>query len=627
MENEFPQKRSGHKHMESNVKKSVTELESVVIRFAGDSGDGMQLTGTQFTNSSAIAGNDISTFPDFPAEIRAPQGTLPGVSGFQLCFGSNQILTPGDTPDVLVAMNPAAFKVNISELKNGGIVIANTNTFTPQNLKKAGYTSDPLEDKAFSQKFKIIKIKITDLTLEVLKDNPLKTSEKTLSKNFFALGVTYWLYNRDMDYTLGWIKRKFAKKTDVIDANSRALKAGYYFAETSELMPTHFHVSPVTTMEPGVYRKISGNEALSFGIITFAKTSNIEVVYASYPITPATDILAYLSSNKHFGIKTLQAEDEIAAIGMALGASFAGNLGITATSGPGMCLKAEMMGLAVITELPLIVINVQRGGPSTGLPTKTEQADLLQVLFGRNGESPVPILAARSPSDCFETFIDCASIAFKYNTPVVMLSDGYIANGTEPWKIPAIDDLPSSHITYADKNVEYVPYQRDPHTLARRLAIPGTPGQEHRIGGLEKNETGGVSYDPENHEKMVCLRAGKVAGIARDFKPTEINGSDHGKILVIGWGGTYGAITTAVNRLQKQGHAVSSLHLRYLNPLPLDLHQIIKNFEKVLIPEINLGQLTMLIRAKYLIDAECFSKVQGRPFAIQEIETKIRTYL
>ncbi|MCH9021250.1 MAG: 2-oxoacid:acceptor oxidoreductase subunit alpha [Planctomycetes bacterium] len=603
----------------SNTK---SELPSAVVRFAGDSGDGMQVIGDRFSDSSAIAGHDISTFPDYPAEIRAPVGTLPGVSAFQIHFGAEHVMTPGDQPNALVAMNPAALKINLSDLAPKGLLLINTSQFTEANLKKAGYAENPLDDPQLEHNYQLVKIDLAQLTEDALKDSPLKRGDKNRSKNFFALGFIYWVYDRSLESTLDWIVKKWPDKPLVAEANGIALKAGFYFGETTELIVHNFSIAKAHT-QPGLYRKITGNEALAIGFVAATQCAQTDLLYGSYPITPASDILKYLASYKHYNVKTIQAEDEMAAVGSAIGASFAGALGITGTSGPGLCLKAEAIGFAVITELPLVVVNAQRGGPSTGLPTKTEQADLLQSLFGRNSESPVVILAASSPSDCFEVAFEACKIALTYNTPVILLSDAYIAMGSEPWKIPNARDLPEIHVDHVRSGEDFVVYRRDPKTLARKLAIPGTPGLEHQIGGLEKNEQGSVSYDPDNHQKMVNLRAEKVARIADTFEPTEINGEDSGKILVLGWGGTKGAITSAVNSLKDQNLPVSSCHLRFLNPLPNDLGDILKRFDKILIPELNLGQLSMLIRAKYLIDTVSYCRVRGRPMLIGELCDKI----
>lgn len=602
------------------------DLRSAVIRFAGDSGDGMQVVGDRFSDSSAIQGHDISTFPDFPAEIRAPIGTLPGVSAFQIHFGGNEVMTPGDEPDALVAMNPAALKVNLPDLVEKGLLIVNTNQFSDANLKKAGYESNPLDDDELEKTYQVIKIDITRMTEETLKDSEMKRGDKARCKNFFALGFAYWVYDRDIQTTLDWINSKWANKPHIAEANSAVVKAGYYFGETSELIPNRFHVVKATPKK-GLYRKITGNEALALGFVAGTQCAQIDLVYGSYPITPASEILKFLSSYKNYNVKTIQAEDEMAAIGVAIGASFAGTLGITGTSGPGICLKSEALGFAVITELPLIIVNVQRGGPSTGLPTKTEQADLLQAMYCRNGESPLVVLAASSPGDCFDVALEATRIALIYNVPVIILTDGYIASGSEPWRIPSVKDLPEIDIRHVLIGEKFGVYQRNQNTLARRLAIPGTPGLEHQIGGLEKNEAGMVSYDPENHEKMVLLRAEKVARVADTLEPTKINGYESGKVLVLGWGGTCGAITGAVNRLHDEGYPVSSVHLRHLNPLPNDLGDILRRFDKVLIPELNLGQLSVIIRNKYLIDAISYSQVRGRPFRIRDLVEKIKTYL
>ncbi len=604
----------------------IEEVDTIVIRFAGDSGDGMQTVGERFTDSSALAGNDIATYPDFPAEIRAPQGTLPGVSGFQVHFGSTEILTSGDAPDALVAMNPAALKVNLKDLIDGGLLIMNKAAFTPDNLKKAGYESNPIEDVALGEKYNVVAVDITQLTVTALADTELRPPEKAKCKNFFALGFVYWVYDRNLNFTLDWIASKWASKPHIVDANTLAVKAGYHFGETTEIQLPRYRVTRAV-VEPGLYRKISGNEAVTLGLIASSQLSNRELFLGSYPITPASSILEGLAKYKNFRVKTVQAEDEIAAIGMALGAAFAGSLAVTTTSGPGLCLKGEFMGLAMITELPLIIINVQRGGPSTGLPTKTEQTDLLQAMYGRNGESPMPVIAASSPADCFNTTIEAARIALKYRTPVILLSEAYIAMGSEPWLIPDTKELPDISVDSIDSEEPYIPYKRDPSTLARQLALPGRPGMEHRLGGLEKDENGSVCYDGDNHQKMCELRAAKVAGIAKDFPPIEVNGPRDGKILVIGWGGSYGAITAAVNNLRREGLPVASIHLRHVNPLPLDLADIMKRYDHVLLPELNLGQLAMVIRSRYLVDVESLSKVMGQPFKVSEIEERIKTML
>lgn len=604
--------------------KARIELGAVVIRFSGDSGDGMQTVGEKFTDNSALLGNDISTYPDFPAEIRAPQGTLPGVSGFQLHFGSVEILTPGDQPDVLVAMNPAALKVNLTDLKEKGLLIINTGGFTKENIKKAGYQDNPLDDPQLETKYLLVKVDVTELTKEALKESDLKHADKIKCKNFWALGFTFWLYNRSLESTCEWIKNKWAHNPKVVDANTKALKAGFYFGEISEVVPNTYVVNRAP-VKPGRYRKISGNEAAVLGIIAASERGNIEVVYGSYPITPASSILEGLAKHKNFNIKTVQAEDEIAAIGVAIGASFTGRLGITGTSGPGVCLKSEAMGLAVMTELPLVIINVQRGGPSTGLPTKTEQADLLQAMFGRNGESPMPILAANSPSDCFDTVFEAARIAVEYTTPVMVLSDNYIANGSEPWLIPNALDLPTFKLEIAEPDKEYKAFKRNPDTLARQIAPPGIPGLEHRIGGLEKSENGMVSYDSDNHSEMIRLRAKKVDGVAKSYPKTEVFGSQQGNVLVIGWGGSFGAIRSAVKILLAQKYCVGQVHLRHINPFPNDLAEILEKYEKIFVPELNLGQIDLLLRAKYLRQTISYQKVNAKPFSVQDLIDQIKS--
>jgi 2-oxoglutarate ferredoxin oxidoreductase subunit alpha len=615
------------KRLEEKIKQlPLEELEAVTIRFAGDSGDGMQVTGGQFTATSAIIGNDISTLPDFPAEIRAPAGSLPGVSGYQLNFSSRDIRTPGDEPNVLVAMNPAALKVNIKDLEPGGILVVNTDEFNESNLKKAGFTSNPLDDSSLSS-YRIFRIPITSLTLKALENSRIPFKQQERCKNFYALGLMYWLYDRPMDMTLKWIEEKFGAKPEVAEANTMALRAGYNYADTMELFTTHYHVGKAQ-IKPGKYRNITGNEATAIGFITASQLAGRPLFYGSYPITPASDVLHELSKHKNFGVRTFQAEDEIAAIGAAIGAAFAGHIGLTGTSGPGVALKSEAIGLAVMTELPLVIIDVQRGGPSTGLPTKTEQADLLQAMFGRNSESPVGIVAPATPADCFNMAIEAVRLATKYMAPVFFLSDGYLGNGSEPWEIPAIDSLPEMKINFRTEPEGFFPYLRDEKTLARPWAIPGTPGLEHRIGGLEKqNITGNVNYEPDNHEFMVRLRAEKIQRMQQDIPPLKVFGRPEGKVLVLGWGSTYGSITTAVEQLQERGHAVSSAHLRYLNPFPSNLGDVLKRFETVIVPELNLGQLCLLIRAKFLIDAVSFSKVKGKPFKVSELVNKIREYL
>lgn len=608
------------------------ELEEVTIRFVGDSGDGMQLAGTQFTNVSAVIGNDISTLPDFPAEIRAPAGTLAGVSGFQVHFSSRDIHTPGDTLNTLVAMNPAALKTNIKDLEKGGILIVNSDAFGPSDLHKAGYKNNPLEDGSLEE-YRLFKVPINKLNREAVAGCKLSPREADRCKNFFALGLVYWLYERPLEPTLRWIKDKFGKNPAILEANTRSLKAGYNYGETTEVMPVHYRV-PKAHIAPGRYRKITGNEAIAIGLVTATQLANISLVYASYPITPASDILHYLAEMKRYGVQTIQAEDEIAAIGCAIGASFGGALGVTATSGPGVCLKSEAIGLAVMTEMPVVIVDVQRGGPSTGLPTKTEQADLLQAMFGRNGECPVAVLAPRSPADCFDLVFEAVRLAIEYMTPVFLLSDGYLANGSEPWLIPDVNKLPRiqvNHPTVPNSNgtgpAVFLPYKRDAR-LVRQWAIPGTPGLEHRIGGLEKEDvTGNVCYDPLNHEHMVKTRAQKIANIADTIPPLEVKGPAEGDLLVIGWGGTYGSITTAVERAQRKGYKVAQAHLRYLNPMPKNTGEVIKRYKKVLVPELNHGQLLLLIRGYFAIDAIGLNKIQGRPFLVSEIEHKIEELL
>ena len=606
---------------------SFEEIESAVVRFAGDSGDGMQTVGERFTDSSAFAGNDIATLPDFPAEIRAPAGTLAGVSGFQLQFGSRKILTPGDEPDALVAMNPAALKANIDDLPEGGMLVVNIDSFKKMNLSKAGYETSPLEDEEFRKKYHLVELDLTSLTKEALKDSPLKPSDKARCKNFFALGFMYYVYGRPLDPTLKFFSDKWGKRLpELAEANSIALKAGFNLGDTMETARNRYQVSKAP-VQSGVYRKISGNEALVYGLVAGAQQADRELLYAGYPITPASPILEGLSALKKFGVKTLQAEDEIAAMGMAIGASFAGDLSVVATSGPGMCLKSEFIGLASITELPVVIVDVQRGGPSTGLPTKTEQSDLLQSLYARHGDCPLPVLAAHSPSDCFDCAIEACRIALTYMTPVILLSDLYVANGAEPWKIPNVSDLPKIETKFADPKEELIVYKRDPETLARTQAIPGQAGLEHRIGGLEKSEDGGVSYDPENHEKMTQLRADKVNGIANSYDPIEVQGEKEGELLVIGWGGTYGAISSATKVLQDEGFSVSSIHLRHLNPLPNDLDSLLSSFKKVIVPELNLGQLSTILKAKYVREIISYNKVQGKPFKVTELREEFVKYL
>ncbi len=614
------------------------ELESVTIRFAGDSGDGMQLTGDQFTDTSALMGNDIATLPDFPAEIRAPQGTLPGVSSFQIQFSHTEIFTPGDAPDVLVVMNPAALRVNLRDLVKGGLVVVNSDSFHEDNLKKAGWKSNPLEDNTLRD-YAVLKVPFSSLTKNALEGSKLKLSEVDRCKNFFALGLTFWMYGRSLDHTIRWIGEKFAKKPEFVEANVMALKAGYNYGDITETLPSRYIIKKAEIL-PGTYRKISGNEATALGIIAVTHLTGKDVLYGTYPITPASDILHELSKRKNFRVKTFQAEDEIAACGAALGASFGGQIGITATSGPGVCLKSEMINLAVMAELPLVILDIQRGGPSTGLPTKTEQADLLQAMFGRNGDSPVAIVAASTPSDSFHFVIEAVRIAVEYMTPVFFLSDGYIANSSEPWRLPKIADLKPIHISHPKTSEgPFLPFVRDEQTLARPWAIPGTPGLEHRIGGIEKaDKTGGVSYDPDNHHRMTELRREKIRRIADSLPPVEVLGEKNGKILVLGWGGTYGAIHAAVTQLQKEGKKVSACHLNYLNPFQKNLGEVLKSFETILIPEINMGNLLFLIRAEFSavggsasggegVHAVGYNRVTGQPFKIKEIRQKIESLL
>ncbi|RMZ49461.1 2-oxoacid:acceptor oxidoreductase subunit alpha [Candidatus Marinimicrobia bacterium PRS2] len=606
----------------STVKKKISEVDQATIRFAGDSGDGMQLTGSQFSDNTAIFGNDLATLPDFPAEIRAPKGSLAGVSSFQLQFSNKDIHTPGDDLDVLVAMNPAGLKVHLGDLKDNGMLIINTANFTPKNIKLAGYEESPL-DGSLLDGYQAIKVDMTKLVATVLEKLELSSKLKARSTNMFALGLLYWLYGRSLDSSVNFIQKKFAKTPDIVEANIKALNAGYYYGETLEVIKTTYRVNKAK-FEKGKYRNIMGNNALAFGLLTAAQRSGLDLYYGGYPITPASDILHYLAQYKNFGVKTFQAEDEIAGVVSAIGAAFAGDLAITATSGPGVALKSEALGLAVITELPLVLVNVQRGGPSTGLPTKTEQSDLNQAMYGRNGEAPMVVLAPATPADCFMMAYEACRIALKYMIPVILLSDGYIANGSEPWKIPDVNTLPEMETRILKKKEGFAPFNHGNPDLARPWALPGTPGMEHRIGGLEKwEETGHVSYDPENHQKMVELRQEKVDIIARDLAPAKPFGKESGDLLVIGWGGTHGALRSAVETAQNEGMAVSHLHLRYLNPLPKNLGEILVKFQKVMIAELNLGQLAAIIRAKFLVDAIGLNKVQGKPFTQTEVFNKI----
>ena len=602
--------------------KTFKTIDDAVIRFAGDSGDGMQLTGGRFTETTAVVGNDLSTLPDFPAEIRAPAGSLAGVSAFQIHFSSKDIHTPGDSPDVLVAMNPAALKVHQAEIVPGGTIILNTDAFSKKNLNFAGYESNPIEDGTLDDYFTLIPIEMNKLVTAACEGLDMSRKFVGRTKNFFALGVLYYMYDRPLDATEKWLEKKFAGKDVIIEANKRAMNAGYNYADTTELFTTRFKVEKAV-LPKGTYRNINGNYATSLGLLAASEKSGLKLFYGGYPITPASDILHTLAAWKHFGVQTFQAEDEIAGITSIIGAAFTGNLSVTATSGPGIALKGEAMGLAVMTELPMVIINVQRGGPSTGLPTKTEQADLNQALYGRNGEAPIPIIAASTPGDCFYAAYEAARIAVKYMTPVVLLSDGYLANGSEPWKIPNVKDLDSIDVKFAKntkKESDFLPYERDEKTLSRPWAIPGTPGLEHRVGGLEKAEnTGHVSYDPDNHHRMVELRQEKVNRIQNDISKTEVFGDKNGDVLIISWGGTYGSCRSAVETLHEEGKSVAHAHLRWISPLPKDLGEIIIKFKNVLVPEINMGQLIKLIRSEYLVDAKGLNQVTGRPISATRI--------
>jgi 2-oxoglutarate ferredoxin oxidoreductase subunit alpha len=606
------------------VAKPVVELESVVIRFAGDSGDGMQLTGGRFTSETALSGNDLATFPDYPAEIRAPAGSLPGVSGFQLHFADHDILTPGDRPDVLVAMNPAALKTNLRDLPKGATLILDTDAFTDRNLKKAGYESNPLEDGSLAH-YQLHAVPLTSLTVGALKDiDGVTAREAERAKNMFALGLMSWLYGRETESTTSFISTKFAKRPEIAEANLKAFNTGYHFGETSEAFAVQYEVKPAK-LPPGRYRQITGNSALSYGLIAASKLAGIDLFLGAYPITPASSILEELARHKAFGVRTFQAEDEIAAVGAALGASFGGALGVTTSAGPGVVLKSETVGLGVTLELPLVIIDVQRAGPSTGMPTKPEQADLLMVLFGRNGESPVPVIAASTPGGCFYSAIEAARVALTYRTPVYLLSDAYLANGTEPWLIPDIGALEPIDVEFAQANgEEFLPYKRDPKTLARPWAIPGIPGLEHRIGGLEKqNETGNVAYDPENHDLMTQLRAQKVAGISVPDQP--VDHQEGADVLVLSWGGTYGPVHAGIRRVRASGGRVAHAHLHWLSPFPANLGDVLRSYDKVLVPEMNSGQLLQLIRARYLVDAVGYNRVTGKPFKAGEIADAIQT--
>ena len=606
--------------------KAVEDRESVVIRFAGDSGDGMQVAGMQFTTESALAGNDLSTLPDFPAEIRAPAGTLAGVSGFQLNFSSRAVFTPGDDLDVLVAMNPAALKVNSGDLRPNGILIVDKEAFNEQNLRKAEYKSNPLTDGSLAR-FQVHQVDISKLTALALKDMSLSARTVARCKNFFALGLTSWLFHRPIEPTERWIDQRFQKTPELATANKAVLRAGHNYGETAEMFRSSYEVKPAR-IQPGHYRNLTGNTALALGLVAAAHQAQLPLFLGTYPITPASDILHELSLFKNFGVVTLQAEDEIAGVGAALGAAFGGAIAVTTTSGPGMCLKSETVNLAVSVELPLVIADIQRGGPSTGLPTKTEQSDLLMALYGRNGDSPVPIIAAATPADCFMAAFEAVRIAVKYMTPVILLSDGYLANGAEPWLIPRAAELPQLTVAFRSEPSGFYPYLRDPATLSRPWVVPGTPGMEHRIGGLEKEYlSGNVSYAPMNHEQMVRVRARKIAGIAAEFAPTVVHGPPEGDVLVVGWGSTYGAIAAAVAEAQQAGKRVSQVHVRYLNPLPSDLGDILGRFKHVLVPELNMGQLVKVLRAEFLINAVGLNKVQGLPFKVTEIINRINRML
>jgi 2-oxoglutarate/2-oxoacid ferredoxin oxidoreductase subunit alpha len=601
------------------VGKVTKELDRAVIRFAGDSGDGMQLTGEQFTTESAWAGNDLATLPNFPAEIRAPAGTLFGVSSFQLQFGSQRVYTPGDRLDCLVAMNPAALKVHLSDLKPGGLLIVNTSAYEKRNLDKAGYASNPLDDPALAERYRLHKVDMSGLTHQAISDLKLDTKEKDRTKNFFALGLVSWIYTRPLEPTLDWINTKFAKNAAIAEANTRVLKAGHAFGETAEFFEESYRIERAE-MAPGLYRAMTGNRALAWGLLAASQRSTLPIVYGAYPITPASSVLEELAMHKRFRVRTIQAEDEIAAATAAIGAAFGGAIGVTCSSGPGIALKGEAIGLAVTAELPLVILNIQRAGPSTGMPTKTEQADLMQALYGRNSESPIVVLAPATPGDCFYIAYEAVRIAVKYMVPVMVLSDGFLANGSEPWLIPDPATLPPLDVRFRTETEGFFPYLRDPATLARPWVRPGTPGLEHRIGGIEKQDvTGNISYDPENHDHMVRTRAEKVRRVGQEIPPTSINGPATGDLLVVGWGGTYGSITAAVEWAQAAGKSVASIHLRHLNPLPPDLGHILREYRKVLVPEINSGQLVRVLRAEYLVDAVGFNRVRGLPLASEEI--------
>jgi 2-oxoglutarate ferredoxin oxidoreductase subunit alpha len=616
---------NGNGSLSATRQTEISKLDRVVIRFAGDSGDGMQLTGDRFTSEAAAFGNDLSTMPNFPAEIRAPQGTIPGVSSFQVHFADYDILTPGDRPDVLVAMNPAALKANLADVPQGGTIILNTDDFTKRNMTKVGFEGDALTDDTLGS-FQVHKVAMSTLTRGALEETGLSKKDAERAKNMFALGLLSWMYHRPTEGTERYLREKFAKNADIAEANILAFRAGWNYGETTESFATTFHVAPAK-LGQGTYRQITGNTALAYGLIAAGQQAQLPILLGTYPITPASDVLHELSKHKDFGILTFQAEDEIAGIGAALGASYGGALGVTSTSGPGIALKSETIGLGVMTELPLVVVDVQRGGPSTGLPTKTEQADLLQAMFGRNGESPVPIVAPLSPADCFDAAIEATRIALTYRTPVLLLSDGAIANGSEPWLVPNVDDLPDLRVEFAtepnaeDGSDEFWPYVRDPETLARAWAIPGTPGLQHRIGGLEKaDKTGHISYEPENHEKMVRLRQAKIDGIDVPDLLVDDPSGGNARVLALGWGSSYGPIGAACRRVRKAGLPIAQAHLRHLNPLPANLGDILRSYDKVVLPEMNLGQLAMLLRAKYLIDIHSYTKVAGLPFKAEELQ-------
>lgn len=625
------EQRAPHIDRTGAAEKEIRRLDRVIIRFAGDSGDGMQLTGDRFTSETASFGNDLSTLPNFPAEIRAPAGTLPGVSSFQLHFADHDILTPGDAPNVLVAMNPAALKANIADVPRGADIIVNTDEFTKRPMAKVGYAESPLEDGSLDA-YNVHPVPLTTLTIEALKEFGLSRKEAERSKNMFALGLLSWMYNRPTEGTETFLRSKFARKPEIAEANVAAFRAGWNFGETTEDFAVSYEVAPASQAFPtGTYRNISGNLALSYGLIAAGRLADLPVYLGSYPITPASDILHELSKHKNFGVRTFQAEDEIAGIGAALGAAFGGSLGVTTTSGPGVALKSETIGLAVSLELPLLIIDIQRGGPSTGLPTKTEQADLLQAMYGRNGEAPVPIVAPRTPADCFDAALDAARIALTYRTPVFLLSDGYLANGSEPWRIPEIDSLPDLRTQFAtgpnhelaDGTEVFWPYKRDPETLARPWAVPGTPGLEHRIGGIEKQDgTGNISYDPANHDFMVRTRQAKVDGI--QVPDVEVDDPAGATTLVLGWGSTYGPITAAVRRLRAAGETIAQAHLRHLNPFPRNLGEVLRRYDKVVVPEMNLGQLALLLRAEYLVDARSYNQVNGMPFKAEQLATALK---